>query len=382
MASLYAMNACKLHNTTRVFSVLALLALASACTIQTSTNDPNKPADPQQQNNNPPDPNKPAEPPVDPNEKVTEVVVVGTNVTNLIYVNGALGLTTVPKDTASNQAVLASGLKVQVTITSPTPMTVEVTSTECTPPDDKAKPTAVGVILDDSGSMSGNDPELRRKTATISFLNTLGAADSVLLTDYGMSADDTLRDLLCVSAGGTDCSPPKAAFSSDKAALIKATEQIDSSGGTPLYESCVQMIPLIDTVKDKRRAMLLLSDGEPNEKTQRDACHNAAKAAQIPVYTVGLGPAAEGDPNASDEAVKVLRELSTDTNGGYASANDPTQLDKLFQNMGTALAQGSCRTTATVKGAASIVPGTKVEGEITIGNKLAKAKFEFVAPKK
>lgn len=365
------MNACK-------FLFLTLVSL-SACTIQT-TNDPSRPTDAQQPNNPPADPNKAA--PVDPNEKITEVVVVGTNVTSLLYANGALGLTTVPKDATANEAVLASGLKVQVTITSPTPMTVEVNATECTPPDDKAKATAVGVILDDSGSMSGNDPELRRKTATISFLNTLGPADSVLLTDYGMSADDTLRDLLCVSRGGADCSPPKATFSSDKPALIKATDQIDASGGTPLYESCVQMIPLIDTVKDKRRAMLLLSDGEPNEKTQRDACHNAAKAAQIPVYTVGLGPAAEGDPNASDEAVKVLRELSTDTNGGYASANDPTQLDKLFQNMGTALAQGSCRTTATVKGAASIVPGTKIEGEVTIGNKLAKAKFEFVAPKK
>jgi len=374
------MNACKLHSRTlSIFALVSMSALA-ACTIQTTTSDPNNPNTPP--STTPQNPPGQQDAPVDPNEKVTEVVVVGTNVTSLLYTNGALGLTTVPKDAASGQAVLSAGLKVHIAITTPTPMTVDVTTTECTPPDDKAKGTGVGVILDDSGSMGMNDPDLKRKDATISFLNTLGANDSVLLTDYGHTGDD-LRDLFCLSGGGTEatCSPPKAAFTSDKAALIKAAELIESSGGTPLYESCVQMLPLIDTVKDKRRAMLLLSDGEPNSLGQRDACHNAAKAAQIPVFTVGLGPAAEGTPEASDTAVKVLRELSTETNGGYASANDATQLDQLFKNMGTALAQGSCRTTATIKGAATIVPGTKITGEVTIGNKSAKGTFEFVAPK-
>jgi len=81
-------------------------------------------------------------------------------------------------------------------------------------------------------------------------------------------------------------------------------------------------------------------------------------------------------------AVKVLRELSTDTNGSYASANDATQLDRLLQNMGTARARGSCRTQVKVKEGATITPGTKVTGEVTIGSNGAKATFEFVAPAK
>ena len=48
-------------------------------------------------------------------------------------------------------------------------------------------------------------------------------------------------------------------------------------------------------------------------------------------HHVGLGPAAEGDPNASPEAVKVLRELASETGGSYASANNPSELDRLFQ---------------------------------------------------
>lgn len=129
--------------------------------------------------------------------------------------------------------------------------------------------------------------------------------------------------------------------------------------------------------------MLLLSDGAPNSKTQRDACHNAAKVAQIPVFTVGLGPAAEGAKTVSQDAVKVLRELASETGGSYASANDPAQLDNLFRNMGTALARGSCKTTARITDAATkIQPGTKVTGEVTIGTNGAKGTFEFVAPDK
>jgi hypothetical protein len=322
----------------------------------------------------------------DPNGRVDKVVVVGTSVTSALYTSGELGLTTIPQDSAS-EPVLDGKLEVDIRITSPAEIATTVGSTECTVPDTGNKPVAIGMIIDDSGSMSESDPNLMRKAATISFLNTLGADDKVLLTDYGMTGDH-LRDLLCTSllAVGADdsgCSPPKAAFSADKGALVKAAEKIEASGGTPLFESCLEMMPLVDSVKDGRRGVLLLSDGEPNSDDKRDACHAAAKAAQIPVFTVGLGPAAEGDINADPAAVKVLRELATDTGGSYASANDAAQLDSLFRSVGTALARGSCKTSATIADAATkIQPGMKVSGEVSIGAKGAKATFEFVAPAK
>ena len=312
---------------------------------------------------------------------MTDVVVVGTAVTAQIYVAGDIGLTTLPQDSAGN-AVLAADLKVTMKLLTPEPIDIDVSSTECTVPDVNKKSVGIGVIIDDSGSMALNDPNRKRKDATVSFLGTLGPADKVLLTDYGNS-DDNLRDLLCVLNTPTGaCSPPTAAFSADKAALIKATEAISEGGGTPLYESCTQMTSLVNTINDQRRGMLLLSDGEPNSDTAKGTCLSGAKAASIPVYTVGLGPAAEGSESAQPEAVKVLRELATETGGSYASANDPTQLDQLFKNVGGALAKGSCRTTAKVRDFSKIVPGSKIQGEVTIGDKGAKATFEFVAPEK
>ena len=356
------MNACKRFGSSVLYtSIFAALAATAACTIQTDGNS-------------------------DLDARVEKVVVVGTSVTSALYASGELGLTTVPTD-AAGEAVLDDKLKIDIRITSPAGLATTVGTTQCTAPDPSKKNVAIGVIIDDSGSMGSSDPDDLRKAATVSFLNTLGPDDKVLLTDYGTTGDH-LRDMLCTSklAPGADdgaCSPPTAAFSSDKAALVKATEQIESSGGTPLFESCVEMMPLVDSVKDGRRGVLLLSDGSPNNDSKRDACHAAAKAASIPVFTVGLGPAAEGDPNVDPDAVKVLRELSTATGGSYASANDAAQLDSLFRNMGTALARGSCRTSATVADALTkIQPGTKVSGEVSIGSKGAKATFEFIAPEK
>jgi hypothetical protein len=358
------MKACKSLRTSVLYTtVFAALAATAACTIQ--TDDEKK---------------------GDPNARVDSIVVVGTSVTSALYTTGDLGLTTIPKD-ASDEAVLDDALTVGIRITSPVEMAAAVSGTQCTAPD-AGKPVAIGVIIDDSGSMSSNDPDKLRKSATVSFLNTLGANDKVLLTDYGASGSN-LRDLLCSSnqpadgSSGTSCSPPQPSFSADKDALVKATEQIAPAGGTPLFESCVQMMPLVDSVKDGRRGVLLLSDGRPNSSAKREACHLAAKAAGIPVFTVGLGPAADGDAKADPEAVAVLRELSTETGGSYASASDPAQLDSLFRNMGTALSRGSCRTSATVADAAAkLPPGTKVTGEVSIGSKGARATFEFIAPEK
>lgn len=341
--------------------LLGLLSLA-ACTIKTNT------------------PDGPTET-ADANAKVTQVVVVGSAVTAKIYVSGDLGLTTLPQDNAGN-AILAKDLKVTMKLLTPDPIDVDVSGTECTIPDATKKSIGIGVIIDDSGSMGGSDPNRKRKDATVSFLKTLGTEDKVLLTDYGL-ADDMLRDLVCVLDTKGNCSPPAAtAFTADKAKLIAATEGIEDGGGTPLYEACSAMTGLVGSISDQRRGMLLLSDGQPNTDDAKAQCLEGAKAAQIPVYTVGLGPAAEGDPNADADAVKVLRELATETGGSYASANDPSQLDELFRNVGGALAKGSCRTTAKVRDFSKLQPGATIKGEVTIGDLGAKATFEFVAPQK
>ena len=316
------------------------------------------------------------------NERVKTVIVVGTSVTGQIYTDGGYGITMVPLD-AQGKAVLRQGLDVTISIDQPGGFTSQVRDNSCTAaaPDSGL---AVGVIIDDSGSMSSSDPKLERKDAATAFIQTVGAGDDVLLTDYGYSGND-LRDLVCAQAGvsGVACAPPTAAgFTTDKTVLAAATAKIGANGSTPLYESCVQMIPLVASRVGKRQAILLLSDGAPNSATMKTKCINDALAAGIPIFTIGLGPAAETPTAGASQAtaVQVLRELASATGGAYASADQPAQLMALFSNVGTALSQGKCDTNAVLNEYISLVPGTTVTGTVTVGDGSATGTFQFVAP--
>jgi hypothetical protein len=364
------MNACKLS----AIGLSSILVLAAAgCSVHLGeapgAGEPTTPAVETE-----PDPV-----PVDVNGDVTEVSVVGTGVSSDLHLDGTMAITVLPRN-AAHEVIMGSNLVVDVKITLPSGVTVETTNTDCRTPAANVKSTAIGVILDDSRSMIENDPQMQRKSAAVSFLKALGAEDTAMLADYG-NTGDSLRDLVCMKNGGAGCSPLKPSFTRDKLELIAAAAQIaEGPDGTPLYESCVEMVSIVGTMRDQRQGMLLLSDGQPTSTFQREACHKAARDAAIPVFTVGLGPAAEAAPTADAAAVKVLRDLAYETGGSYASANDPAQLEQLFQNIGTALAHGSCRSRLKVKTTAGIEPGTKVTGEVTVGSKGAKASFTFIAP--
>jgi hypothetical protein len=313
------------------------------------------------------------------NARVQSVIVVGTSVTAKIFETGEYGLTLVPKD-AAGAAVLGDGLEVEISITNPPGVfTSTVDDSTCTAAEGGAG-LSVGVIIDDSGSMGTNDENLKRKDATIAFIGTLGAPDEVLLADYGPSGSD-MRDLVCVNNQGSSCSPPSAdGFTTDKALLVASAEKIIASGGTPLYQSCVDMVPLVAGRTGKRQAILLLSDGLPGDTSLRDECHDAARAAAIPVFTVGLGPAAEAEETSDPDAVRVLRELSTETGGAYASANVPEQLTALFSNIGTALTQGKCNSSAIIHEYLELNPSMRIQGEVLVGDSRARGLFEFVTP--
>lgn len=357
--------------------LLSLLVVAAAgCSVRLGSDSPATPSEPAPAA----DVDGGAAAHADPNGEIVEVTVVGTSATSTFRADGSMGITMLPMN-AAHEVVLAANLAVGVTFSAPSGLQVVVAKTDCTGPSAGVDSSAIGIIIDDSNSMVESDPKMQRKSAVVSFIKTLGAKDTAVLTDYGTTGPG-LRDLTCFDhAAGQFCADPTPTFTADKAKLVAATANItEGPFGTPLYESCEEMVGIVDAVRDRRRGILLLSDGQPTSMSKRSACHDAAKVAGIPVFTVGLGPAAEADPNADPAAVKVLRELASETGGSYASANNPAQLDRLFSNVGTALAHGSCRTTLKVKSATPIAEGTTLTGEITVGSHGAKASFTLVTP--
>ncbi len=289
-----------------------------------------------------------------------------------------------------------------------------IQNVECTPgSQDTGQRTVALVILDDSGSMKSNDPDNLRRTACADFVASLDADDAVAITDYGPqpsegSVDKGTKELRIIQD-----------FTTDKNKAIAACQQAEAGGGTPLYEAVAEGV---DQMLVEARAkyagghysMLLLSDGKPSSSSDREVALEAAKRENIPIYTVGLGPAAEGKlragysscasdadctsvgsacrtapdatesvchlPDFSQKAVQVLQELSNETLGAYASATNPEALEFLFKNVSSAVREGKCTVSARLDLGSALAIGERVVGTLAVGTGKAKSNYEFTVP--
>jgi hypothetical protein len=309
--------------------------------------------------------------------EVEEVAIVGTSITSAISTTGSFGVTTIPRG-ALHEAILDKNQTFAVHIASPAGIELEAPVTECTTRPSAVQPSAFGLIIDDSIDMAHDDPQLRRKDATIQLIKTLEVDQTALLGEIGPIAF-TMRDMLCQPTVPNSCPLLDARpLTSDKSALIAATTKIHAEGPDELFGGCAYMAEILGGLKDRRSGIVIFSNGRPDAQDPRLAdCQT--NDPHVPVYTVGIGPGAEGGPDADASAVATLRATSAMSGGSYTSIDSP-HLDSFFKNMNAAIARGSCQTTTRLKNPALLRPGTKVEGEVLVGNKGAKAVFTFVAP--
>jgi hypothetical protein len=178
---------------------------------------------------------------------------------------------------------------VDVSISQPAGKAATISGTSCAAPA-KGQPLALGII-DDSGSMATSDPGVgtstQRGTATARLVDALGSQDAVALTDYGVTSTSAaagpLRDLVCSKAGTTSCAPTSASFTSDKSKLKEALGLLRPSGGTPLYEACQQMVRLVAGITGKELAIVLLSDGEPNNTNNKQPASRPPTMRRFPL---------------------------------------------------------------------------------------------------
>lgn len=287
--------------------------------------------------------------------------------------------------------IKASSASVECTVNKPSGYTCEksgdVTSTK--PSGGSGNICGVAVI-DDSGSMSSSDPDGKRKDATKALLDSLCESTSNIfgLFDFGagmnLSFTET-RDLLTADASTVSGTPPYVACSSENVTAGKKAidNQITDSGGTPLYESVLEVCNdvVAKSAKDavcegKSKAMVVLSDGQPNSTDSKTAAEDCVKNNSIATATVGLGPGSELDASKDDEAVTALKSLATAGSGVYAAATDASALTPIFDTIGSAVTNGQNFVTI----AFSPIPasGTTVEFKIKVGS--AEATASVVAP--
>ena len=180
------------------------------------------------------------------------------------------------------------------------------------------KPSQVVVVVDSSGSMSGQKITAVQRTLK-TYIDNLGPREQVALIDF----DERIRQPVLV-----DGSPE------GQEQGIRFISSLDAEGGTALYDATLAALQwLQDNLRENTiNAVLVLTDGqdsgsqiELNQLIQALETAGFAGDQRIAVFTVGYG--SDGDFNP-----QVLEQIA-EQNGGYYSKGDPESIGRVMSRL-------------------------------------------------
>jgi len=173
-------------------------------------------------------------------------------------------------------------------------------------------PKFITLLIDNSGSMKG-DAISEAKDAAKEFIASLNAIDMVKIYVF----NDTPEIV-------TD-------FTSDKSALASDIDQIETIGSqTALNLAVYNASSDLESKPSGQRAIVLLTDGKDEKASiAQDDAIEKAKAARIPIYSVGFGAFFNIDsPKYDDASNQALSRFSILTGGVFYIASEQGDLAK------------------------------------------------------
>lgn len=212
------------------------------------------------------------------------------------------------------------------------PLTTTVESVVVDEPNPAASMTAV-VVFDSSGSMASSDPgAIGRRAGAQAFFRELDVTDSVAVLDFGAGVTATLGASRLLQD-----------FTSDPALLEASLGQLTESGGTPLYDSLIDAVGLLEA-RGPGGVIVVLTDGQDgNSLASPSTVIGQAVPRGVQIFAVGLGDAL---------GFAELRALGNDTGGAFVEASDAMALEQTFMGISAGIKVGR----VTVIGRASYPP--------------------------
>jgi Ca-activated chloride channel family protein len=180
------------------------------------------------------------------------------------------------------------------------------------------KPSLVAIVIDSSGSMSGNKLPVVQQTIQ-TYINNLGPQDQIALIDF----DSEIRPP--VQVDGTPTGRDRG---------LQFVSGLQAEGGTKLYDAALFAR---NWLRQNRRAeainaVLVLTDGEDSGSSiGLDQLGEELKKSgfstdeRIAFFTVGYGQEGEFNP----EALKQIADL----NGGYYAKGNPETISRLMADL-------------------------------------------------
>jgi len=172
-------------------------------------------------------------------------------------------------------------------------------------------PVAVGIVIDNSGSMRDKRPAVNQ--AALNFVRSSNPQDEVFIVNFN---DEYYLDQ---------------DFTSNITQLRDALEKIESRGGTALYDAVVASADhLKKTARLEKRVILVVTDGEDNASREslEQAVHRLQAENGPTVYTVGL---LGGEKQR--RAKRALTEMAVSTGGIPYFPKDLSEVDSITQEV-------------------------------------------------
>ena len=175
-------------------------------------------------------------------------------------------------------------------------------------------------VMDDSGSMSGNDYNNTRLTVARDLIDNLPAGTKIGVVAF---TDDYNYRVLTGSRLITDKTVAKSYLS---------TNYFSSHGGTDMYDAIARSFDLFESSDPSTmRMVVVLTDGETSDTGYHSSVVNLANSLGINVYTVGLGSSSSSYFN------NYLKPLANSTNGEFYYASAASNLASAFDAIGEKL---------------------------------------------
>ncbi len=168
------------------------------------------------------------------------------------------------------------------------------------------------LIIDDSGSMDGNDSNNQRLAVAQTLVDNLPEGSKIGIVKFASSTSILTSSL-------TD--------SKDDAKTFLTTSYFSSYGGTKMYRAINDSFGLFESTETTTlKMMVVLTDGDTSDTSSHSSVVSTANSNNVRIYTVGLG-------NSTSYFNSYLKPLANNTGAAFYLASDADELSEIYNDI-------------------------------------------------
>ena len=152
-------------------------------------------------------------------------------------------------------------------------------------------PVSLGIVLDTSGSMEGEKMQAARQALQRFLYDLLGPDDEVFLYRF-----DNRPELI-------------QPWTRDKEQVAANLRRIQPRGATTLYDAVAEAIPLAATGRNRKKALLIISDGNDSSSyTRIEELKRLIRESEVLVYAIGIDAMSQSQPGRRPWFTTILEQ--------------------------------------------------------------------------